>query len=245
MSQAGGARPGALGRSPSGAAGRPGPQAQPGASAAAVLSALQDAPRCGSLSRPLSGPRPAPSAAGFPLTRTWGLQQPRVGARGRRTGGAGLGRERRKEEGGDCGASWPAAQRRATCHHGHCHEPPCHAHARGRGGALGVTWEGRACRTWTWTPPGPLQNSRPHSRRPVAWPGQSLIRGNLGRPKSKSARFIQESSAERFLRVGGGSRGVSQESNNRSSYCGSLRRCAVSTPGLAHTCPFLAYVWSH
>lgn len=135
MSRAGGARPGALGRSPSGAAGRPGPRAQPGASAAAVLSALQDAPRCGSLSRPLSGPRPAPSAAGFPLTRTWGLQQPRVGARGRRTGGAGLGRERRKEEGGDCGASWPAAQRRATCHHGHCHEPPCHAHARGRGGA--------------------------------------------------------------------------------------------------------------
>lgn len=104
MSRAGGARPGALGRSPSGAAGRPGPRAQPGASAAAVLSALQDAPRCGSLSRPLSGPRPAPSAAGFPLTRTWGLQQPRVGARGRRTGGAGLGRERRKEEGGDCGA---------------------------------------------------------------------------------------------------------------------------------------------
>lgn len=119
---------------------------------------------------------------------------------------------------------------------------PCTGPGRGR--ALGVTWEGRACRTWTWTPPGPLQNSRPHSRRPVAWPGQSLMRGNLGRPKSKSARFIQESSAERFLRVGGGSRRVSQESNNRSSYCGSLRRCAVSTPGLAHTCPFLAYVWS-
>lgn len=98
MSRAGGARPGALGRSPSGAAGRPGPRAQPGASAAAVLSALQDAPGCGSLSRPLSGPRPAPSAAGFPLTRTWGLQQPRVGARGRRTGGAGLGRGRRKGE---------------------------------------------------------------------------------------------------------------------------------------------------
>lgn len=36
----------------------------------------------------------------------------------------GLGRERRKEEGGDWGTPWPVAQRRATCHHGHCHDPP-------------------------------------------------------------------------------------------------------------------------
>lgn len=182
MSRAGGARPGALGRSPSGAAGRPGPRAQPGASAAAVLSALQDAPRCGSLSRPLSGPRPAPSAAGFPLTRTWGLQQPRVGARGRRTGGAGLGRGRRKGE--------TAALMASGSEEGHLSSRPLSraplprpCTGPGRGWALGVTWEGRACRTWTWTPPGPLQNSRPHSRRPVAWPGQSLTRGIWGGPR--------------------------------------------------------------
>lgn len=190
-------------------------------------------------------PEASPLGRRLPTHPDLGAPAAAGGGEGEEDGRCGV-REGKEEGGrGRLRRSWPAAQRRATCHHGHCHEPPCHAHAGGRGGALGVTWEGRACRTWTWTPPGPLHNSRPHSRRPVAWPGQSLTRGNLGRPKSKSARFIQESSAERFLRVGGGSRGVSQESNNRSSYCGSLRRCAVSTPGLAHTCPFLAYVWSH
>lgn len=244
MSQAGGARPGALGRSPSGAAGRPGPRAQPGASAAAVLSALQDAPRCGSLSRPLSGPRPAPSAAGFPLTRTWGLQQPRVGARGRRTGGAGLGRERRKEEGGDCGAHGQRLRGGPPVITAIVTSPP----ATPMHGAGAGPWVSPGRDVPAEPGPGPrlVPSRTPAPTRDAPSPGRvSLNTGNLGRPKSKSARFIQESSAERFLRVGGGSRGVSQESNNRSSYCGSLRRCAVSTPGLAHTCPFLAYVWSH
>lgn len=173
MSRAGGARPGALGRSPSGAAGRPGPRAQPGASAAAVLSALQDAPRCGLALPPPLRPEASPLGRRLPTHPDLGAPAAAGGGEGEEDGRCGV-REGKEEGGrGRLRRSWPAAQRRATCHHGHCHEPPCHAHARGRGGALGVTWEGRACRTWTWTPPGPLQNSRPHSRRPVAWPGQS------------------------------------------------------------------------
>lgn len=174
MSRAGGARPGALGRSRSGAAGRPGPRAQPGARAAAVLSALQDAPRCGSLSRPLSGPRPAPSAAGFPLTRTWGLQQPRVGARGRRTGGAGLGRERRKEEGGDCGAHGQRLRGGPPVITAIVTSPP--ATPMHGGGAGPWVSPGRDVPAEPGPGPGPrLVPSRTPAPTPapVAWPGQS------------------------------------------------------------------------
>lgn len=116
---------------------------------------------------------PAPSLArgqtwwrrGFPLTRAWGFRQPRVEGR-RRSEGAGLGRERKKVEGQECGVPQPATQRRATSCHGHCHDPPCHAHARGMGRTLDVTWEGRPSTNWIWTQcvPLPLQQHHPHSR---------------------------------------------------------------------------------
>lgn len=172
-------------------------------------SSVQDAPRCGSLSRPLSGPRPAPSAAGFPLTRTWGLQQPRVGARGRRTGGAGLGRGRRKGE--------TAALMASGSEEGHLSSRPlsraplprpCTGPGRGPGCHLGGTCLQNLGLDPAWSPP----ELPPPLATPRRLAGSVLNTGNLGRPKSKSARFIQENSAERFLRVGGGSRGVSQES---------------------------------
>ena len=67
-----------------------------------VLASVLSAGRavCGCAPRPVSSPRPALVASGFPLTRVWGLRQPRVEGR-RRSEGVGLGRER--EEGGDCG----------------------------------------------------------------------------------------------------------------------------------------------
>ena len=95
----------------------------------------------------------------------------------------GLGRERRKEEGGDCGSPWPVAQKRALCRQGHCHEPPPPPRpctAMGQGGALDVTWEGHPSINWVWTLPP--QNSQPHSRCSASWPEPLAVHVKSGPP---------------------------------------------------------------
>lgn len=207
MSRAGGARPGALGRSPSGAAGRPGPRAQPGASAASVLCARR-APVRLALPPPLR-PEASPLGRRLPTHPDLGAPAAAGGGEGEEDGRCGV--REGKEEGGDCGAHGQRLRGGPPVITAIVTSPPA-TPMHGAGAGPWVS-PGRDVPAEPGSGPRLVPSRTPAPTRDAPSPGRvSLNTGNLGRPKSKSARFVQESSAERFLRVGGGSRGVSQES---------------------------------
>ena len=145
---------------------------------------------------------PSPSLApggrlGFPLTGAWGLRQARVEGRGKEARcGVGEG-----EEKGRRGRLRLPMTRGSV--EGHLSSrplsrpPAAPRHAQAGDGEGPVTWDGHPSLNWVWSPACPcsFQNSQPHSRCLVSWPGPSSL---IGRPLvvqvKPGPRFTQEGS---------------------------------------------------